>query len=100
MVTTDSSDLAERIRILRSQGSKEKYLHTAIGFNQRLTDFQAALGLVQLKKLPGWLEKRRQNGKVLLDAISDVPGLDPQAVQTGGLRTRTTSSHSWWLPIA
>jgi perosamine synthetase len=87
MVTTDDADVADRIRILRSQGSNKKYVHTAIGFNQRLTDFQAALGLVQLQKLPGWLEKRRDNASVLLAAIADVPGMNPQQAQSRGLHS-------------
>ncbi|MBP7966991.1 lipopolysaccharide biosynthesis protein RfbH [Candidatus Woesebacteria bacterium] len=46
-------------------GYDHKYIYTQIGFNLKLTDFQAAIGLAQLKKLPTFIEKRKENYKVL-----------------------------------
>lgn len=71
MALTNNSELAEKMRMLRSHGitnDPEKmtedshgpwyYQQIALGFNYRMTDVEAALGLSQLKKLPGFLEKR------------------------------------------
>ncbi len=83
MITTDDADLATQLRLLRSQGAGKKYVHTVIGYNLRLTDFQAALGLAQLRKLPTWLETRRRNAAILLEAVAEVPFLAPQKVEPG-----------------
>ncbi len=60
MITTDSDDLAERLRLLRGQGqsSTRRYWHEVIGFNYRMTDIQGAIGCAQLEQLPRFLERR------------------------------------------
>lgn len=52
-----------------------RWLHEGIGTNWRLTGMQAALGLVQLGRLQSWRETRTRNARILLDAISRMPGL-------------------------
>ena len=74
MVTTDDPDLADRVRLLINHGQKEKYLHTALGYNYRLTDMGAAMGLVQLGKLDGMNARRAANAKYL-DRSFRCPGL-------------------------
>jgi perosamine synthetase len=74
MVTTDDADLADRIRLLINHGQKEKYLHTTLGYNYRLTDMGAAMGIVQLRKLDGMNAKRAANAKYL-DRSFRCPGL-------------------------
>ncbi len=85
-ITTNSDELAEKCRQIVNQGyskpSKEapwEYLHTSFGLNFRLSDLNAAIALVQLKKLPRFLEKRSHiaalykemlNGKVEFQHIS------------------------------
>lgn len=59
MVTTDDGDLAERIRLLREHGMKVRYHHDVLGFNFRMTDIAASIGLAQLPKLAGYNERRR-----------------------------------------
>ncbi|MBI4789811.1 MAG: UDP-4-amino-4,6-dideoxy-N-acetyl-beta-L-altrosamine transaminase [Chloroflexi bacterium] len=70
IITTDDPALARRLRMFRNHGitseareRQEKggwfYEMTALGYNYRLTDLQCALGLSQLKKLDGWLARRR-----------------------------------------
>jgi len=59
MVTTDDRVLAARMRQIIDHGQERKYYHTRIGFNYRMNDMAAALGLVQLKKL-GRLNRRRR----------------------------------------
>jgi len=59
MVTTDDAELAERIRLLREHGMKVRYHHDLVGYNFRMTDLGAAIGLAQLPKLPAANERRR-----------------------------------------
>lgn len=47
------------------QGYDHKYIYSQIGFNLKLTDFQAAIGVAQLKKLPSFIIKRQENYKTL-----------------------------------
>jgi dTDP-4-amino-4,6-dideoxygalactose transaminase len=59
MLTTADPDLAERARLLREHGMKRRYHHDVLGYNFRMTDVHAAIGLAQLPKLPGYNERRR-----------------------------------------
>jgi len=47
------------------EGYDHKYIYSQIGFNLKLTDFQAAIGVAQLKKLPGFIKKRQKNYRAL-----------------------------------
>ena len=59
MLTTDDAALADRVRLLREHGMKVRYHHDMLGFNFRMTDIAAAIGLAQLPKLAGANERRR-----------------------------------------
>jgi dTDP-4-amino-4,6-dideoxygalactose transaminase len=61
MLTTDDASLAERARLLRSQGELVRYRTDVLGANHRMTEVAAALGTVQLRKLDQWNEQRRAN---------------------------------------
>jgi perosamine synthetase len=65
MVTTDDPDLAARVRLLINHGQKEKYLHTTLGYNYRMTDLNGAIGLVQLGRLEEMNARRAANAKYL-----------------------------------
>jgi len=60
MVTTNDPDLAEKIDVLRRQGSRRKYYNEVLGFNSRLDEIQAALLRVKLRYLDEWIEGRQQ----------------------------------------
>ncbi len=60
MLFTHDEDYAREARIYRSQGEEAKYLHTRLGTNARMTDIQAAIGLHQADRLPGFLAERRR----------------------------------------
>lgn len=62
MCVTDDPALAERLRLLRDHGMdpKRHYWHEIIGYNYRMTNLQAAVGVAQVKKLPDFVEKKRQ----------------------------------------
>src|SRR5215469_355273 len=61
MLTTDDPVIAERVRRLRSHGQQERYHHTHLGYNQRMTEIQAAIGLVQIEKLERFTRRRIAN---------------------------------------
>jgi dTDP-4-amino-4,6-dideoxygalactose transaminase len=65
MVTTPSGEVARAIRVLRNQGMERRYENEVVGFNTRMTDIHAAIGRVQLTKLPAWTAKRQQNAAFL-----------------------------------
>lgn len=59
LITTDDDGLADWLRLYRNQGMRERYHHEMLGYNFRLTDVQAAIGLVQFDKLERNTERRR-----------------------------------------
>lgn len=52
-----------------------RWLHDSIGTNFRMTEMQAAIGLLQYEKLPGWIEARRRNATILDEAFRAIPSL-------------------------
>lgn len=61
MITTNDEEVAKMARMLRDHGQKERYLHAMLGYNYRMTDIAAAIGLVQLKRLDPFNEQRINN---------------------------------------
>jgi len=59
MITTDDAELAGRVRLLREHGMKVRYHHEIVGYNFRMTDLAAAIGLAQLPRLPSFNDRRR-----------------------------------------
>jgi perosamine synthetase len=74
MITTNDPEIAHRARLLVNHGQSEKYLHTLIGFNLRMTDIGAAIGLVQLNKLEKYNEARISNARYYNEHLR-APGL-------------------------
>jgi len=72
MITTDDDEIADRARLIRNHGQSQLYLHQTLGYNFRMTELQAALGLVQLQKLPEWTRKRIENASYLSERLSNV----------------------------
>jgi dTDP-4-amino-4,6-dideoxygalactose transaminase len=60
MVTTHSSELAERLRMLRNHGSRKQYHHDELGFNSRLDELQAALLRIKLRYIDRYNAERKQ----------------------------------------
>jgi len=56
-------------------GPSFKWLHESFGTNLRMTEMQAAIGRIQLRKMPGWIETRRRNADILTKAFSGIPSL-------------------------
>jgi perosamine synthetase len=63
MVTTSEKAYNERLRLIINHGQSEKYLHTRLGYNYRMTDIGAAIGIIQLKKLEKFNLRRRKNAE-------------------------------------
>ena len=81
MITTNSNELARRARLLRDHGQSGKYHHIILGYNYRMTETTAALGLVQLRKLDRFNKKRQENAATLTEGIKKIPGLTPPYVK-------------------
>jgi dTDP-4-amino-4,6-dideoxygalactose transaminase len=65
MVTTDDDELADRLRLLRAQGMRRRYYHEVIGYNFRMTEVHAAIGVGQLHRLEANNERRIANAMYL-----------------------------------
>jgi perosamine synthetase len=72
MVTTNDEKFSEKIKLLRNHGQYPKDVHTVIGYTARLNTVNAAIGRVQLKYLPKWVEERRNAAKKYNEILSDV----------------------------
>lgn len=65
MITTNNPVIDEKCRVLRQHGMRRRYYHDELGYNFRMTDIHAAIGLAQLKKLGGFNTQRQANAKML-----------------------------------
>lgn len=75
MITTNNEKLAKTIELLRNHGQHPKDVHTLLGYTTRLNTVNAAIGIVQLKYLPKWIESRRNIAQKYRDLLSDVAEL-------------------------
>jgi perosamine synthetase len=82
MVTTDDAELAERVRLLRQHGQVAPYDYHRLGYNSRMTDIGAAIGLVQLGRLEAFNAARRRNAALLTEGLRGcvvTPEVEPWA---------------------
>ena len=88
MIATDNPTFAQRMRIFRNHGittdhrQREAsgswyYEMVELGYNYRITDFQCALGISQLKKLSGWIERRNRIAAIYNRALAGIPEVTP-----------------------
>jgi len=88
MITTNDYTLARRVRMFRNHGittdhrQREElgswfYEMVDLGYNYRITDFQCALGLSQLKKLPGWVTRRQEIARHYDKAFASLAEIEP-----------------------
>jgi dTDP-4-amino-4,6-dideoxygalactose transaminase/carbamoylphosphate synthase large subunit len=107
MLVTADADIAARVRRLREHGMSvsaaqrhasqqpviEQYLE--VGFNYRMTDIQAAIGLVQLRKLSSMVARRRALAERYQDLLADIPGLTTARDPDYG----TTNYQGFWVAL-
>lgn len=77
MITTNSKQLAEKIKMLKNHGMspKRKYYHPILGYNYRMTNLQAAVGVAQLKKIAVFLQKRDRIAQWYRQYLGSVDGI-------------------------
>ena len=85
MVVTNNDELAENIRSLKNHGRGPQggYEHFKIGYNYRLADPLAAIGLIQLRKLPKMLDKRKKNAESIRKTLSNLDHIESQKIPDG-----------------
>jgi len=77
MIVTDNKTLAEKARLLRNLAFTEpRFRHEYAGYNFRMTNYQAAMGLAQLKKIKTIIENKRRVAKLYNKYLKDIPGLN------------------------
>jgi perosamine synthetase len=77
IVLTDDADTADKLRLLRNHGQQSPYQHVLLGYNWRLTEMQAAIGRVQLRKLDAILARKRAIAGWMNQRLEQVPGITP-----------------------
>jgi perosamine synthetase len=103
MITTDDPELARRMRVFRNHGittdhrqreAKGSWFYEMVdlGYNYRLTDLQCALGMSQLRKLPGWVARRQEIARRYDTAFAEMPVVQPLGV-------RDDVSHAYHLYV-
>ena len=85
MVVTDNKKWAERMQTLKNLSflKEKRFWHKAIGFNYRMTNMQAALGLAQFEKIEEMAAMRRRNAAIYNALLRDVPGMTLPAERPG-----------------
>ncbi len=77
IVLTNDNKLAEKVRYLTTQAKNDpvRYIHHEIGYNFRLSNIQAALGMAQVEQLQGFLKRKKDIHRQYADAIEEIEGL-------------------------
>jgi perosamine synthetase len=92
MLVTNDRAVAEKAMVLRDHGMsrKKKYWHPYLGFNYRMTNLQAALGVAQMERLEKVVERKRRNARLYTSLLKNVPSvtLPPEA---------PWAKHVYWL---
>jgi dTDP-4-amino-4,6-dideoxygalactose transaminase len=91
MVVTNDADVAERVRMLRTHGWREKYDPEVLGYNSRLDEMQAAVLRVKLRHLDAWNAERRRRAGLYAEAFAGT------SIQTPVERTDATHVHHLYV---
>ena len=101
VITTSNQELAGRVAAYKDHGknfdkigafgagNQFRYVHDSFGSNYRLTEMQSAIGRRQLAKLPGWLDRRARNARILTECLEDHPLIRVPAPPAG-------VTHAWY----
>ncbi len=77
MLITNDDAIAEKVRLLRNHGQKERYYHSIIGYNSRLDEIQAGILRVKLKRIDEYNKKRRGNARLYTEKLKGVNIITP-----------------------
>jgi dTDP-4-amino-4,6-dideoxygalactose transaminase len=90
MLVTDDAEFAKQARFLATQArdAAPHYQHSTIGYNYRLSNISASIGLGQLTRLSGKVSRRRGHFKAYAEAFKDLPGVAMQPEASWGESTR------------
>ena len=77
MVVTNNADTAKRVKMLRDHAMSQDqvYWHEVIGYNYRMTNVQAAIGVAQLERIASIIEIKRENAMIYNSFLKDIPGI-------------------------
>ncbi|MDO8480289.1 MAG: DegT/DnrJ/EryC1/StrS family aminotransferase [Nanoarchaeota archaeon] len=95
MVTTPRADVADWCRRFRSHGQRNRYEYSELGYNYRMTDMQAAIGVEQIKRLAEITEARQTNARALLKGLAGIKGILLPSVHEG----RTHVFHQFTIRV-
>jgi len=92
MIATNDEKQAEHIKFLVNQArdASQGYYHPEVGFNYRMTNIEASLGLAQLERIDKFLEKKREFRKIYQEVFNDLPYIKFQ-------ENSDNASGGWWL---
>ncbi|MDP2666521.1 MAG: DegT/DnrJ/EryC1/StrS family aminotransferase [Candidatus Diapherotrites archaeon] len=92
MILSDDHEFIETCRLQRGHGMRpeKRYWHEVIGYNYRMTDLQAAVGVAQLEKIDAFLERKHRIAKMYSELLSGVKGIILPTV-------REYATHSYWM---
>ncbi len=85
MLTTDDAALAARCRLLRDHAMppERRYWHDEVGFNYRMTNLQAAVGVAQMARIAQFIERKRRIARQYSEMLADLPGITLPAEAAG-----------------
>jgi dTDP-4-amino-4,6-dideoxygalactose transaminase len=77
LISTDSAEMAEHLRVLRNHGSWKRYHHSELGFNSRLDELQAVILRAKLKRIDEYNRERRRVAHRYSAALAEMDGVTP-----------------------
>ena len=85
MIVTDNQEWAERARYLTTQAKDDpvEYIHNEVGFNYRLTNIQAAMGVAQMERIDEFITKKRAIARSYQEGLRDLEGITLMPAQQG-----------------
>ncbi|UCH31700.1 MAG: DegT/DnrJ/EryC1/StrS family aminotransferase [Candidatus Bathyarchaeota archaeon] len=90
MITTSITEFSEKLPAMRTHGEKNEYVSSMLGGNFRMPEMEAAVGRVQLKKLPEFLKMRERNAQRLATKLQNINDIQLPVTPMG-------YKHSWYL---
>jgi perosamine synthetase len=95
MCTSNNKEIIEKINLIKNHGmiKEKRYWHDIVGYNYRLTNIQAAIGLAQLERINDFFEKRYKLANLYKDLLKDIKEITYQET------TADSKSVNWLFPI-